>query len=281
MKKFLVFLVAVIATVCIGITFYQFAKNDEVIKVNTETIYINYGDKLSLDDIGFSRKEASKETSINFNAGGDEVTSIIKYDELSGCYIPTAKGGATTIKITTTNRKYKAFSIDVIVGIGTEELPYYISNEKQLFDVTNSHINEGACFELVNDIDITEEHNPIGFIDNKHNEFNGNFNGGYHKISNLKINSCENGGLFETIGANSQVYNLHIDNAVIDGSFTNAGTLAGTCYGNINKVIISNSTITNNKTSSNTGAVVGELKSDSNNSTASILRTYAYTDDNN
>ena len=89
MKKFLIFLVAIITTVCIGVTFYQFAKNDEVIKVNTETIYINYGEKLSLDDIGFSRTEASKETKINFNAGGDDVTSIIKFDNATQCYIPT------------------------------------------------------------------------------------------------------------------------------------------------------------------------------------------------
>ena len=46
MKKFLIFLVATIVTVCIGLTFYQFAKNDEVIKVSSETIYLNYGDTL-------------------------------------------------------------------------------------------------------------------------------------------------------------------------------------------------------------------------------------------
>ena len=188
MKRFLIFLVAVITTVCIGVTFYQFAKNDEVIKINTETIYINYGDKLSLNDLGFLRKEPSKETKIDFNAGGDEVMSIIKYDELSQSYIPTSKGGSTTIKITTTNRKYKAFTIDVKVGIGTEESPYYISNEAQLFDVCNQHIDDGACFELVRDIKLTDSHNPIGLIENGYREFNGKFNGNYHTISNLKIN---------------------------------------------------------------------------------------------
>lgn len=281
MKKFLVFLVAIIATVCIGVTFYQFAKNDEVIKVNTETIYINYGDKLSLDDLGFSRKEPSKETKINFNAGGEEVTSIIKYDELSGCYIPTAKGGSTTIKISTTNRKYKSFSIDVVVGIGTEEFPYYINNEAQLFDVTNNHINEGACFELVDNIELTQPHDPIGLVNGVYREFNGKFNGGSHTISNLVVNSCDYGGLFAIIGANSTVYNLNIADSVIEGSFTNVGTVAGTCYGSINKVIVSNSTITNDKPSSNTGAVVGLLSTDALYGTpASILRTYAYTDQN-
>ncbi|MFQ6724588.1 MAG: hypothetical protein ACLRFE_04600 [Clostridia bacterium] len=279
MKKFLIFLVAIITAVCIGVTFYQFAKNDEVIKVNTQTIYINYGDKLTLDDIGFIRKEASKETKINFNAGGDEVASIIKYDELSGCYIPTAKGGSTTIKITTTNRKYKSFSIDVVVGIGSEEHPYYISNEKQLFNITNAHIDDNACFELVNDIELTETHKPIGLIEDGYREFTGKINGNYHTISNLKIENCENAGLIAIMGSNSQVYNLNISNAVINGSFTNIGTVAGICYGNINKVVVSNATITNTKENTNTGAVVGLLATDDiNGVTAGLLRTYAYTD---
>ena len=101
MKKFLAFLISIIVIACLGVVFYQFAKNDEVIKVEAQTIYINYGETISLDDIGFSRHEASSDTKIDFNAGGEEVTSIIKYDAVSECYIPTAKGGATTIKIST------------------------------------------------------------------------------------------------------------------------------------------------------------------------------------
>ncbi|MBO5910478.1 MAG: hypothetical protein J6Q15_03105, partial [Clostridia bacterium] len=280
MKKFLIFLVAIIVAVCIGMTFYQFAKNDEIIKVNTETIYINYGDKLSLDDIGFSRIDASKETKINFNAGGDEVTSIIKFDEATNCYIPTSKGGSTTIKISTTNRKYKTFTIDIVVGIGTEENPYYISSEKQLSDIGNIYSLD-ACFELVKNIEMNNTHTPIGLIDGKYKEFNGKFNGNFHTISNLSINNCDYAGLFAIMGANSSVYNLTVDSANIQGSYINAGTIAGICYGNINKVVVLNSTITNNKSSSNTGAVVGILQTDNlNNITAGILRTSAYTNKN-
>ena len=278
MKKFLMFLVVTIVTVCIGMTFYQFAKNDEVITVNTQTIYINYGDKLSLDDIGFSRKEASKDTKIDFNAGGDEVTSIIKFDEATQCYIPTPKGGSTTIKISTSNYKYKSFTIDVIVGIGTEEYPYYISNEAQLFDIGYKYALD-AHFELVNDINVKQMHDPIGLVDGKYNEFAGSFNGNYHTISNLKVNKCDFGGLFGIIGSNSSVYNLNVDNAVIEGSYLRAGAVAGICYGTINKVVVSNATITNTQFWGYTGAVVGALQTDSTNGvTASILRTYAYTD---
>ena len=281
MKKFLIFLVAIISTVCIGVTFYQFAKNDEVIKFNTQTVYINYGDKLSLDDLGFSRKEINKQTKIDFNAGGDEVTSIIKYDAVTNSYIPTSKGGATTIKITTTNRKYKSFNIDVFVGVGSEEFPYYISNEQQLFDVTNAHIDDEACFKIVNDINLTQTHTPIGLIDNKYREFTGKLNGDYHTISNLQLESCDYAGLIAIMGATSEVYNLNIENANIEGEFINVGAIAGKCYGTINKVIVSNANIVNAKEGGNTGAVVGLLETDSINSVpASILRTFAYTDQN-
>lgn len=280
MKKFLIFLVATITAICIGMTFYQFAKNDEVIKVTNQVIYVNYGDKLSLDNIGFSRKDANKDTKINFNAGGDEVTSIIKYDEVTQSYVPTQKGGATTIKISTTNRKYKTLTIDVIVGVGSKENPYYISNEEQLFNIGNVYQLD-ASYELVCDIDVKLSHLPIGLVDGSYNEFDGDFNGNYHSISNLKIDSCDNAGLFAIMGANSSVYNLNLTNSTFDGSFLNVGTVAGICYGSINKVVVANSNITNTRNSGNTGAVVGSLLTDKTaEGTASMLRTSAYTDQN-
>lgn len=279
MKRFLIFLVAIITTVCIGVTFYQFAKNDEVIKVNTETIYINYGEKLSLDDIGFSRTEASKETKINFNAGGDDVTSIIKFDSATQCYIPTSVGGSTTIKITTSNRKYKSFSIDVMVGIGTEESPYYIKSEKQLFDVTNAHIDQNAYFKLVDDIELTETHSPIGYINNSNKEFIGTFNGNFHTISNLKVDSCDYAGLFAIIGAGSSVSNLKITNAKFEGDYSNLGTVAGKSFGTINRVMVIDTTITNTKTVSNTGGLVGYLETDPSKSyIANVIRSAVYTE---
>lgn len=282
MKKFLVFLVALIATVCIGVTFYQFAKNDEVITVNTATIYVNFGDKLSLDDIGFSRKEASKSTTFDFNAGGDEVTSIIKFDQATQCYIPTSKGGATTIKISTSNRKFKTLTVDVYVGVGSEENPYYISNEKQLFQVTNKYVSEDACYKLVNNIEIKEAHTPIGLIDGQNNEFKGTFDGGYNTISNLKIESCQFGGLFGIIGAAGTVKNLSIVNAEIDGSFSSVGAVAGKCYGSIDKIIVENPDINNALGNGYTGGVVGRLETDpSALNSASMFRTGAYITEEN
>lgn len=278
MKKFLAFLISVIIIACLGIVFYQFAKNDEVINVNAQTVYINYGETLSLDDLGFSREEASKDTKIDFNAGGEEVTSIIKYDEATKCYVPTQKGGSTTIKISTTNRKYKTFAIDVVIGIGTEEYPYYISNETQLFDI-GTKFNINSYFKLVQDINISKEHKPIGMYEEdgtwKYIEFTGHFDGGYNSINNLKITTCNYGGLFGILGDGSTVSNLEINNANINGEFIGVGTVAGICRGVINRVIVNNSTISNSRTSSYTGGIAGKLNTDETvalSTTASILR---------
>ncbi len=280
MKKFLIFLVAIIVTVCIGMVFYQFAKNDEVVKVEAATVYVNYGEKLSLNDIGFSRIDASKDTKFNFNAGGEETTSIIKYDEVSKCYIPTQKGGATTIKITTSLRKYKTFSIDVVVGIGTEEHPYYISSQEQLNKI-GTDFELDACYALVNDIELKGIHTPIGLVNGLYYEFLGKFNGNYKTISNMVVDSCDYAGLFAILGAPSVVYNLNVENATMVGSYINVGSIAGTCYGNINKVSVVNSNIANDKANSNTGAIVGLLAKDPVvGGSVSLLRSTAYTDNN-
>lgn len=276
MKKFLIFLVSTIIIVCLGVTFYQFAKNDEVISVTGETIYINYGETLSLDDIGFSRKEASKDTKIDFNAGGDEVTSIIKFDDVTNCYTPTTKGGSTTIIISTTNSKYKRLAIDVIVGVGSEENPYYISNESQLFNIGNK-FKLNSHFVLVNDIELTKPHAPIGYANGSTAEFFGKFNGNLHTISNLTIeNGGDNAGLFATIGESGLVTNLTLANVKISGNYKSAGAVAGVNYGTINRVTVANPNFDNTSISSFTGGVVGVSNAVANGSTPSIMRAYVY-----
>lgn len=279
MKKFLIFLVSTIIIVCLGVTFYQFAKNDEVISVTGETIYINYGETLSLDDIGFSRKEASKDTKIDFNAGGDEVTSIIKYDEVTQSYIPTTRGGSTTIIISTTNSKYKRLAIDVIVGVGSEENPYYISNETQLFDIGNT-FKLNSNFSLASDIELTKSHTPIGYnASGSDDVFFGTFNGNLHTISNLTIeNAGNNAGLFAVIGSNATVCNLTLSNINISGNYDAVGAVAGTNYGTINRVTVENPNFNNTSRSklTGTGGIVGVSNDNTGYTSPAITRCYVY-----
>lgn len=276
LKNFLTFLMCIVTISCISSVFYQFAKNDEVISVTANTVYINYGETLSLEDIGFSRKKIDKNTKINFNAGGEQVCSIIKFDEVNKRYVVSDKGGETTIKITTTNKKYKSFEIKVFVGLGTKQNPYYISNEKQLFNI-------GQLFDLdanylqVNDITITKPHSPIGadVVQEgiySYREFNGNFNGNFKTITDFKTTSQDYAGLFAIIGRSGEVSNLTVKNFNIDGFFKSVGAIAGQSYGYISKVEVIDSSITNSNTdiNSTTGAIVGTLKTDNSNNQNSI-----------
>lgn len=274
MKKFLIFLVSTIIIVCLGVTFYQFAKNDEVISVTSETIYVNYGEKLSLDDIGFSRKEASKDTKIDFNAGGDEVTSIIKFDDVNNCYVPTSKGGSTTIVISTTNSKYKKLSIDVIVGVGTEENPYYISNENQLFSIGDKFELSKNYF-LVNDIELENTHTPIGHKDGKEYGFAGKFDGNYHTISNFKLEkNVENAGLFGILDQGGSILNLTVKNSELSGKFYTAGALVGASYGNLDRINVINANINNTYSLGATGGIAGVSQKFSNiANVSSVMRS--------
>ncbi|MBR7054041.1 MAG: hypothetical protein IKI26_04665 [Prevotella sp.] len=86
-------------------------------------------------------------------------------------------------------------------GSGTENAPYLITNEDELFDVRN---NLSAHYKLIADLDLTEwikdespkdGWNPIG---NSTTPFSGVFDGNYHTIKGLYINrpTMENIGLF-------------------------------------------------------------------------------------
>lgn len=265
MKKFLVFLVSIIVALCLGMTFYYFAKDEEVIKIQTSTLYLNIGDSVSLDDLGFSHTHKKQETKINFNAGGDLVTSIISYDSSLKKYIATEKGGATTIVISTNNKKFKKFYINVVIGNGSEETPFQIKTEEDLFNVGTSRFmdveNQDAHYILMNDITLTQKHNPIGVDENGTSKFQGNFDGNYYIISNLQTNENIYGGLFAVIGENASVKNLYLQNPTIEGSYTNAGALAGVINGYVDRIGIIDPIVNNSNSSqaSYTGAIAGKV----------------------
>ncbi len=270
MKKFLVFLVSIIVVICLGMTFYYFAKDEEVIKFNTSTIYINAGESISLEELGFSHTGKKKETKINFNASDDSSKSIIAYNSALGRYVSTTKGGNATIVITTNNYKFKRFEIKVTVGNGSKETPYQIYTEDDLFaigtskfdSVPDNDVNEAlsANYVLMNDITITSAHLPIGRTEDTCDTFDGYFNGNYYTIHNLQNQSNEYGGLFAVLGSKSTVVNLNIKNANINGSFDYAGVLGGVINGYVDRVQILDSSVNNTKAGSTTGGLAGKIE---------------------
>lgn len=261
MKKFLIFLVSIVVVVCVGLTTFYFLKNDEIITIEAKEIYVNAGDTISLEELGISRKKAHRKTTFNYNAGGEEVKSAISFDEKKGYYI--VKGdvaGDIKLVITTSNEKYSQFTVMVHVGNGEKETPYYIFNETDLSKIGADYaLNDH--FKLMNNIVLSSSFKPIGYseADARYEGFSGSFDGNSQTISalNLTDNAYANAGLFSSINAGATVSNLTITNSSISGEYTTAGILAGTIAGNVDRIAILKSTITNKKNDSATGALAG------------------------
>ena len=274
MKKFLVFLVSLIVVICLGMTFYYFAKDEEVIKFKTTTVYLNVGDSISLEELGFSHTHKKQETKINFNAGGDAVKAIISYDSSLERYITTAQGGSTSIVITTNNRKFKRFEIKVVVGNGSEETPFIIKSEEDLFKIgtakfdttpeDNTNDSLSSHYILMNDIDLTTNHSPIGVGENATETFSGEFDGNYYTIRNLTNTSATYGGLFAVIGEDAVVENLYLENVSFVGNYDYVGALAGVINGYVDRVGIKNVNIDNVSVDSFTGGLAGKISTVAN-----------------
>ena len=260
MKKFLIFLVSIVVVVCLGLTTFYFMKNDEIITITTKEIYCNAGDSISLESLGIVRKKANRKTTFNYNAGGEEVEAAVKYDEEKGYYVVGGSvAGDVDIVISTSNKKYAEFTIKVHIGNGKQETPYYIFNETDLIKIGSAY-GLSDYYQLMNNVTLTSQFQPIGYseVDSAWKGFSGGFNGNGYTINAMNLTGeYANAGLFSSINSNATVTNLQISNAVINGSYTNAGVLAGVVNGSVDRIAITDATISNVASNSFTGALAG------------------------
>ncbi len=264
MKRFLMIICVTIVTVSLGLTVYTFVKDDETFAINPTQRYINVGQSLSLDDLEYVHSRPTDKVTVDFNAGGDQVTSLIEYDEDSQSYVAKA-GGRTTIVITTTHDKYPRLEVEVIIGNGTSDYPYFIKNQQDIQQYMYSQSNLSCHYQLMNNITLTGEFVPIGLISRvgvyDDYGFSGTFNGMFYSIDGLNVSvaGIQNAGLFSKINANGVVKNVTIKNGRVSGGFSNAGIIAGTLNGQIDAVTVDNSVVSNTKVA-NSGLAVGKLE---------------------
>ena len=262
MKKFMVFistLVALIVVVCLGLTTYYFMRNDESIAVNTKEIYVNVGDIITLDELDIEIKKPHKKTTFDYNAGGDKVTSLVKFEQGKGHY-EVKGGGETQIVIKTSNSRCPEFKVSIHIGNGSAEYPYYVEDAADLSQIGSAYALD-AHYSMVKDVPVSELQ-PIGYdyATETWVGFSGVFNGNGHIISGLKQTNGEytNAGLFYSLNG-ATVENLIITNATITGEYASAGVLAGEALAQINSVAVLNSSITTSANNSFVGGLVGKL----------------------
>lgn len=254
MKRFTMFLIILITAAFIGVSAYYFAVDAEEIKLNNSLVQVNAGSTFT-PELEITKK--NKSTKLTYTI---EDPTIIKQGE-NGSFI-ALKGGNTNINVTTSNKKYPYFQIQVKVGDGTKQNPYFIFNALDLksigsserdWKLTNSYI-------LANDIDLSgyECFEPIG---TKEKPFKGNFDGNLYSISGLKINNqlqnIKVAGLFGYTSNSASIEFVKLINPTINGSFDYIGSLVAVNSGKVGKSLVDGGTINSTNTNCITGGLVG------------------------
>ena len=270
MKKFLMYVVVLVGILFIGYTTYYFVRNNETISMTlaeNESVYINKDETCELP-IKWTKPYSS--TKLEIKVLNEK---IAVYNEETKLFTGVG-GGTTTVEIIPSNKNFGPFRFDIHVGDGSLMYPFTIKKEIELGNIgKNEKYTLNSSYILINDLDLSSYENwePIGVSLSK--PFTGTFDGNFKSISNMKITSATNAGLFGAIDSSAVVSNLILNNADFNGAFDNAGAIAGQSKGIIRLCKVNNFKLTNTKENSNNGGVVGYMI---NNSTDNNFVSFGY-----
>ncbi len=258
MKRFLLYIVCAIVVVSCGLSIYYVVRNDEKIyttSAESERIYLNIDEIIR---IPVEHDKANSETKLTLDVSNESVLDL----NLSDWTIKALNPGETSVKITSSNANFGPFEFAFVVGNGSEAYPFYIRNEEDFKQIGEEKFALSAHFELVKDINLTEDFEMIGSFNSY---FSGSLSGGYkrHSINNLKITteSTKTAGLFAGLSSFAKVENLVFNNPVISANAEYAGVIAGVNNGLIGKVEINNAVVNNTATKGMTGLIAGKNES--------------------
>lgn len=292
MKKFLIYLGAIIATVALGTTVFYLVRNNETMSISMNEVYVNTGDEFSID---FNRENGKAYTDIEIvYAGGDDDMTVVKINEVdteNGKTYTFRAGtaGLTQITFRTSNENFRNMSCKVYVGDGSADYPFYITTAEQLQRIGTpaeqakpyGGYTLSSCYKLMNNLILKDGSNktgcwlPIGTgtVNDEGSAiyFTGSFNGNGKTISNIMISqeqynsvvddskkvAIANAGLFAGIGTNGLVYGLKIDGMRIVGKYENVGSIAAVNYGTIESCQVTGTEI-DARDSAYVGGIVGK-----------------------
>lgn len=265
MKRFFMYCIVIIGTLFVGLSFYMFAKNNEIITCGVpqgETIYLNVGESI---DIPITHTKKNKRTTIETKSDNSNVATI---NSESG-KIEAKAGGTATVVITPSNTNFGPYTFTVRIGDGSTDNPYFISSAEQMLRIgaMDTLWTLGDSYEVVSNIDFKEtwvdgkatSWKPIGDRDN---HFTGNFNGGTKTISNLIIDetcSSDYVGLFGYVESGAKIEKVTLVNPQIKATGKNVGAIAGYSESAITRCKVVNGVVSSSNTSADAyvGGIVG------------------------
>ncbi|MGD9901538.1 MAG: GLUG motif-containing protein [Spirochaetales bacterium] len=264
MKRFLVFVIICIVTLSLGLTTYYFLRDNEVIVVNSTYFEVNIGDSFEID---YEHTNPSPTTELTFTSYQPDIV----YFSPANNKFYAAAGGKAIIEVSSNKKDFQAVTIEVSVGDGTTNAPFYITSAETLMTIgTNETMTMDKSYVLQEDIDLASYNDgifiPIGNSAAEGEAFSGTFNFNGHTIYNMNITqedlpngvSVSNAGLFSVLELGATVKNLNMETVTITGYFDNAGAIAGLNYGTIERSQVLSGTITNLDTDGSTGGIAGK-----------------------
>lgn len=297
-QKFMVFLIAVLVIVSIGLTLFYFLRNEEVFSFSQDSSdnlirYVNAGETL---DVTVFRQNPSSE---QYNLVSQD-DSIIKFKEKLSDNVfrfetTGSVGGSTAIKLETSNAKFRDLSLTVRVGIGEKEKPFFVRNYTDLNNIgRSSNFAKTANYLQVADIDMSVANSAWTPICNN-DTFMGSYNGNNHTIFNFKmeqsastedvnadVNDSTNyvsadirsAGLFYAIGFDAAVTKLNFDTVTIKGDFDTIGVLAAANNGVAKFIKVNNANLEATNSTAVIGGVVGVMNGNTEYSAKMMYSNY-------
>ncbi len=247
MKKFFVFLIILIVTVSLSFTVYAYVKNNEEIYLNNPNLTANVGEEIK---ISFDVKNKKDQTTYTYTSSDDtNLTGVANT-------FTATKGGEYKISVKTSNKNYKSFTVNIIVGDGTSEYPLFVRNTNEFISIGTNSDTLNKCYKLCTDINLLNT-SFTGF-----GAFTGSLDGCGYTVKNFSVGSqsvpanLTNVALFDSIGQSSTIKNLKIADSYFYGSFTNSSILAITNSGTLKNIDVSTCGITNTNAGGTTAGLV-------------------------
>ena len=143
MKRFLVFIIICIVTLSLGLTTYYFLRDTETILVLDSYFEVNVMDTFTID---VEHINPNPNTDINFESLH---SNIVQWNPVNEKFEAVA-GGRAVLRVTSNKSDFKPVTIEVVVGDGTANAPFFIKSIEDLLFLGKEEVYNQAGDSTLN-----------------------------------------------------------------------------------------------------------------------------------